>query len=227
MTNTERSPAHERFRQALIDERYIAGLQGHLATCGKCSRLAEHMRSLDELAASVVARTPLVPPGLIESILGMDSTALPPAGCETSGVAPTSGNTDRCDQTTVLLVEDDVAVAEMYRVRLEMDGHYVLVACDGSTAVQIAIDRPVSLVLLDIRLPRLDGLAVLEELRSRELTRNLTVVVLSDYCDKDLVDRALRLGASDYLIKAHTAPSSLSRAVAKRLTQMRTSQLEV
>ena len=69
------------------------------------------------------------------------------------------------------------------------------------------------IIFLDIRLPKMDGLEVLRKLRAQEKTRNIPVIILSNYDEEDLVARGLRLGAHEYLIKARTTPSSLSEGI--------------
>ena len=66
------------------------------------------------------------------------------------------------DDVRVLFVEDDASVAQMYRLKLELDGYTVDVAGDGLAALEKARSSPPDIIFLDIRLPKLDGLAVLE-----------------------------------------------------------------
>ena len=73
-------------------------------------------------------------------------------------------------------------------------------------------DRP-DIVFLDIRLPKMDGFAVLEELRADEQTKDIPVVILSNYSEQELVERGLNLGALEYLIKSETTPAKLSKGV--------------
>jgi two-component system phosphate regulon response regulator PhoB len=115
--------------------------------------------------------------------------------------------------TTVLLIEDDQTFADMYRLRLELDGYRVIEARDGQTALEVAASAQPDLIFLDIKLPLLDGLAVLEALRAGESTRHTPVVILSSYGEDDLRERGLRLGALEYLIKSHVVPDEVSRAI--------------
>jgi DNA-binding response OmpR family regulator len=117
------------------------------------------------------------------------------------------------DDVHVLFVEDDEAVAEMYKLKLELDGYAVEVAADGETAVDMAMENPPDLIFLDIRLPHMDGFQVLEELRTEERTRFVPVVVLSNYGEDELVERGFRLGALEYLIKSQTTPATVSGGV--------------
>jgi adenylate cyclase len=117
------------------------------------------------------------------------------------------------DEVSVLIVEDDEAVADMYKLKLELDGYSVTVAGDGETAVELAFRHPPDLVFLDIRLPTMDGFQVLELLRSDDRTRYVPVVVLSNYGEEELVDRGFKLGALEYLIKSQTTPSRVSGGI--------------
>lgn len=123
------------------------------------------------------------------------------------------------DRVRVLFVEDDPSVAQMYKLKLELDGYDVDVASDGEMALELAQrDRP-DIVFLDIRLPKLDGFGVLEALRKDPKTENLPVVILSNYSEKELIDRGLKLGALDYLIKTQTTPAHLSSGLEKWLKE--------
>ncbi len=117
------------------------------------------------------------------------------------------------DPVRVLLVEDDGALADMYRLKLELDGYTVEVAPDGEAALAAATADPPDIVFLDARLPKIDGLEVLESLRSDERTAGLPVVILSNFSEEQLIERGLRLGALDYLIKSQTTPAHVADGV--------------
>jgi CheY-like chemotaxis protein len=114
------------------------------------------------------------------------------------------------DIVRVLLIEDDQAVAEMYKIKLELDGYAVEIVSDGENALRLATDNPPDIVFLDIRLPNMDGLTVLEQLRRDDRTRSLPVVILSNFSQAELVQRGLTLGALEYLIKSQTTPAQVA-----------------
>ena len=99
----------------------------------------------------------------------------------------------------------------MYRLKLELDGYAVDVAGDGITALEKARTIRPDIVFLDLRLPKLDGLAVLERLRADTSTAAIPVVILSNWNEKELVERGVKLGALDHLIKSQTTPARLSQ----------------
>jgi len=76
-------------------------------------------------------------------------------------------------------------VAQMYRLKLELDGYAVDVAGDGITALEKAKTIRPDIVFLDLRLPKLDGLAVLERLRADTSTAAIPVVILSNWNEKE------------------------------------------
>ena len=119
----------------------------------------------------------------------------------------------------VLLVEDDPAVAEMYRYRLEVDGYQVVVAEDGETGLKKADELMPDLIYLDLRLPTMDGFAVLENLRASKRLKGIPVVILTNYSEPELVERGLKLGALDYLVKAETTPAHLSERMEKWMAE--------
>jgi DNA-binding response OmpR family regulator len=117
------------------------------------------------------------------------------------------------DDVQVLLIEDDTALAQMYRIKLERDGYTVRVAGDGEEAQRLVDQQMPDLIFLDIRLPKMDGLVFLEQLRAVERTRNIPVVIVSNYSEQELVSRGLQLGALEYLVKSQTTPGQLSEGV--------------
>lgn len=142
------------------------------------------------------------------------------------GILPTTGCTGRPvvevdpqlsaddDQViNVLLIEDDRETLDMYKLKLEKDGYRVHVAMDGEEGVRRATELNPDIVFLDIRLPKKDGFAVLEELRGQESTADIPVIILSNYGEKELVDRGLKLGAMEFLVKAQTSPIVLSEGI--------------
>ena len=123
------------------------------------------------------------------------------------------------EDVNVLFIEDDPAVAEMYKLKLELDGYRVNTAVDGEDGLTKASSLTPDIIFLDIRLPKIDGLEVLRRLRAEDKTRDIPVIILSNYDEADMVSRGLHLGAHEYLIKARTTPSSLSEGIEEWLKE--------
>ncbi len=113
----------------------------------------------------------------------------------------------------VLVIEDDLSIAEMYRLRLVADGYDVVVGRDGEEGLQLAIDERPDFIYLDLRLPKLDGFQVLEGLRNNCATAGIPVIMLSNYGDPELREQGLKLGALEFLVKADITPGLLTQKV--------------
>jgi CheY-like chemotaxis protein len=116
---------------------------------------------------------------------------------------------------TVLVVDDDALVAEMYRLALVRSGFNVVVAKDGPTGLEVAGTSEPALIFLDIRMPRMDGIEVLERLAADEVLRRIPVVMLSNYDDSAYVKRCMGLGAKEYVVKVNVRPADLATIAAR------------
>jgi CheY-like chemotaxis protein len=117
------------------------------------------------------------------------------------------------------MVEDHPDIADLYQLKLQLEGYRVAVASDGVAGLSMARSLMPDLILLDIHMPQLDGLQVLAALREDKTTDDLPVVVCSEDDNPQVIEEARRLGAAAYLVKAHLLPSRLSRTVAEVLSQ--------
>jgi DNA-binding response OmpR family regulator len=112
----------------------------------------------------------------------------------------------------VLMIEDDSAIAEMYRMQLEHDGYEVTTATTGEVGYgHVSEDLP-DVVLLDLLLPDRSGFEVLSAIHER-LPGHPPVVVLSNYGEPSMMDRARTLGAVEYLVKSRVTPEDVSRLI--------------
>ena len=120
--------------------------------------------------------------------------------------------TKKHNTNTVLVIEDDPKILQFVTWVLELEGYHVLQAQDGNEGLRLARERQVALVLLDPRLPGLDGRSVLKEIKSSLELAALPVVVFTASIAVKEQKRALRMGAADYLTKPISA-SSLGEVV--------------
>lgn len=113
----------------------------------------------------------------------------------------------------VLLIEDDVRVRELYELVLKMDEYQVVTAETGEDGLKKASSENPDLIFLDIRLPGMSGLEVLEHLRQNEKTASIPVVILSNLDDEKTISRGVSLGALEYVVKSRITPQDLSKRV--------------
>ncbi len=110
----------------------------------------------------------------------------------------------------IVLVEDDSFISGMYYTKLASLGWTVEVIDDGDAAwTRLQQDPLPDLLLLDIVLPKKDGFEILEALRKDKRTKTLPIILLTNLGQKPDVERGIKLGADDYIIKAHFTPTEV------------------
>ena len=114
---------------------------------------------------------------------------------------------------TILLVEDDEFLAELYATKLNLEGFEVLLAVDGEKGLKMIKEKSPDLILLDIILPKMDGFELLKILKKDGKLKRIPVILLTNLSQKDEVKKGLELGAQDYLIKAHFMPSEVVKKI--------------
>jgi len=113
----------------------------------------------------------------------------------------------------ILIVEDDKFVRELISHKLTEEKFEVSSAKDGEEGVvKIESEKP-DLVLLDLILPGIDGFEVISRIRKNPDIESMPIVILSNLGEKNDVDRGIKLGANDYMIKAHFTPKEIVEKV--------------
>ena len=123
------------------------------------------------------------------------------------------------DKKKILIVEDDRFLSEMYVTKLAEEGFEVETAFDGEAGLAKAKEMAPDLILLDIVLPKMDGFEVLQSLKKSKDALGVPVIALTNLGQKEEVEKGLKLGASDYIIKAHFTPTEVVAKVKKILGQ--------
>ncbi|MBI2876660.1 MAG: response regulator [Candidatus Tectomicrobia bacterium] len=116
------------------------------------------------------------------------------------------------DRPRILLVEDNRELQEMFRVRLEMEGFEIAFADDGRGCLKALEEQQPDLILLDLFMPVMDGYQVLETLSNTPLYSEIPVVVFSVEGNPREIERAVALGAVEYIVKGKM---ELERVVAR------------
>ena len=102
----------------------------------------------------------------------------------------------------ILLVEDDAALATVYKTRLEVEGFDVRHVDNGEDALSNAVEYRPDLIVLDVMMPKIDGFDVLDILRQTPETTGMRVIMLTALSQAKDKERAEQLGADDYLVKS-------------------------
>jgi DNA-binding response OmpR family regulator len=127
----------------------------------------------------------------------------------------------------ILFVEDDENFYNVFSVPLKMRGYEVVHVADGALAVEKTLSEAPDLVLLDIILPGTSGLDILKELKENPDTKNVRVVMLTNFGNDENVSKAMEFGADDYLMKYNVVPSELPDKIAVYLGEISSSGVKV
>jgi len=173
-----------------------------------------------------------IAPLLVAADLLPASLWLPGFGVETSepiiglitGFAGDRDSTAR-QAVHVLLIEDDAAIADMYRVQLEYDRYRVTVATTGESGFAALASAQPDIVLLDLLLPDRSGLEIMADLKSR-FPKHPPVVILSNYGEPTMIDKGMSLGALEYLVKSRVTPATVSQSIPGWIEQARRGRSE-
>lgn len=109
----------------------------------------------------------------------------------------------------VLIVEDDPLMSRMYQKTLDFEGYQVVIASDGQEGIDKAKTSHPDLILLDIMMPKMDGIKALELLKADEATKNIPVVMLTNLSESTRAEEALSKGAVKYIIKSENDPKQV------------------
>lgn len=114
------------------------------------------------------------------------------------------------------MVEDDVSTQALYKEVLEGAGYEVVLAPDGADGLMKAKQGGYALILLDIMLPKFDGLAFLAALKAKPPhTKNGPIVVLTNLSSDSILNDTLNSGAAAYIVKSNVNPDQLTATVKK------------
>lgn len=113
----------------------------------------------------------------------------------------------------ILLVEDDLALATAYRVRMEAEGFDVKHCPDGEAAMQTALEYHPDLILLDIMMPKISGFDVLDILRNTKETAHAKIIILTALSQPSDRKRAKDLGADEFLVKSQAVIADVMKRI--------------
>jgi DNA-binding response OmpR family regulator len=117
----------------------------------------------------------------------------------------------------ILLIEDEKILSEMYKDKFSKAGFKVIVAFDSKEGLALAKKEEPDLIILDILLPREDGIEFLTWLKMEHGISSIPVVVFSNYDDPETKKKAYQLGVKEYLIKANYTPGKIVEKITSYL----------
>ncbi len=113
----------------------------------------------------------------------------------------------------ILIIEDDPFLQGLEANKLTKDGYDVLVASTGDEGMQKINEAGVGLILLDLVLPNFDGFQILEKVRNTDTIKALPVIVFSNLSESKDVEKAQKLGATDFMVKSNFTLDELSERI--------------
>ena len=116
-------------------------------------------------------------------------------------------------EENILIVEDDKFLRELISKKLIGQGFKIDEAIDGEEGLKKLQELKPDLILLDLILPGLDGFDVLQRIKDDPSTASIPVLILSNLGQKDEIERGLKLGAVDFLVKAHFTPEEIVQKI--------------
>ncbi len=119
----------------------------------------------------------------------------------------------------VAIIEDDLAIAQMYRMKLEKSGYDVEAAHDGVNGLELLKVYNPKLVLLDLMMPEMNGYEVLRKIRKSDWGKDIKVIILTNVSRDEAPKDLDKLGVEDYIIKANQTPTQVIETVEKVLAQ--------
>jgi len=117
----------------------------------------------------------------------------------------------------ILFIEDEAVLQKSLGSLLGEQGYEVISAIDGESGLNLAKVMKPNLILLDLILPRIHGLKILESLKADEITKDIPVIVLTNLEDNEDIEKALALGATTYLVKANYNLKDVVEKISKAL----------
>lgn len=125
---------------------------------------------------------------------------------------------EEAGKKTILLAEDDIFIGDIFETKLAVSGFQVVKVDNGEQVIQKLEEgvRP-NLMLLDLRMPKLDGFGVLEKISQNEEWKTVPVVVLTNLSEDEDIDKCMKMGAVDFLVKSFFTPSEIMDKIEKHI----------
>ncbi len=117
----------------------------------------------------------------------------------------------------IAIIEDDVAISQMYRIKFEAEGYSVETAENGQLGLELIEEFQPDIVLLDLMMPTMDGEEMLKLLRASDWGQNVKVIVLTNMGESEIPDGMKELGVEAIILKANMTPRQVAKLVEEHL----------
>jgi DNA-binding response OmpR family regulator len=117
----------------------------------------------------------------------------------------------------VAIVEDDLAIAQMYRMKFEAEGYRVDIAENGKLGLALCEQMKPDLVLLDLMMPEMNGDEMLEKMRATDWGKNIKVIILTNVGEQEAPEKLKSLQVRSYIVKAEMTPKQVAELAKKEL----------
>ena len=120
----------------------------------------------------------------------------------------------------ILFIEDDPDQVFLYQTKFKLEGYNLISAKDRACGIKMSLEEKPNLILLDILLANENGIDVLRDLKINKQTKNIPIIVFTNFDKEETINQAMSLGAIDYVIKSKVVPSEIVKMVAEVLGKL-------
>ena len=117
----------------------------------------------------------------------------------------------------VAIVEDDLAIAQMYRMKFEAEGYHVDIAENGKLGLALCEQMKPDLVLLDLMMPEMNGDEMLEKMRATDWGKSIKVIILTNVGEQEAPEKLKSLNVRAYIVKAEMTPKQVAELARQQL----------
>lgn len=118
----------------------------------------------------------------------------------------------------VAIIEDDIAIAQMYRMKFKVEGYDVQIAENGKLGLQLAEEMQPTIILLDLMMPVMNGDEMLQKLRSTDWGKDIKVIILTNMGEQEAPEIIKELGVTKFIVKAEMTPRQVAELVKQELS---------
>jgi len=119
----------------------------------------------------------------------------------------------------VAIIEDDMAISQMYRLKFETDGYEVQTADNGKLGLELVEAFKPDIILLDLMMPEMTGDVMLAELRKKPWGKDITVIILTNMGEEEAPKGLRELGVHSFIVKAEMTPRQVAERVKEALAR--------